>query len=107
MDSLVAGLQHLRFQGHEVTVFHVLHPDELAFPFDGNIKFDYLEGPLQVLTRPHLIRPAYLRVVKKYLAELQVGCETRRCDYFLMDTSRPLTTTLQAYLARRLQQGRL
>jgi uncharacterized protein (DUF58 family) len=58
VDALLAGLQHLRFQGHEVTVFHVLHPDEMAFPFEGNIKFDFLEGPLQVLTRPHLIRPA-------------------------------------------------
>jgi uncharacterized protein (DUF58 family) len=103
VDSLVAGLQHLRFQGHEVTVFHVLHPDELAFPFDGNIKFDYLEGPLQVLTRPHLIRPAYLRAVQGYLKELQAGCERNRCDYLLMDTSRPLAEMLAAYLARRLR----
>jgi uncharacterized protein (DUF58 family) len=103
VESLVAGLQHLRFQGHEVTVFHVLHPDELAFPFDGNIKFDFLEGPLQVLTRPHLIRPAYLRAVQGYLKELQAGCERNRCDYLLMDTSKPLAEMLAAYLARRLR----
>jgi uncharacterized protein (DUF58 family) len=103
VDSLLAGLQHLRFQGHEVTVFHVLHPDELEFPFDGNVKFDYLEGPLQVLTRPHLIRPAYLRAVQGYLKELQTGCERNRCDYLLMDTSRPLADMLAAYLARRMR----
>ena len=103
VDSLLKGLQHLRFQGHEVTVFHVLHPDELQFPFEGNIKFDFLEGPLQVLARPHLIRPAYLRAVKAYLKELQTGCERNRCDYLLMDTSKPLGEMLAAYLARRLR----
>ncbi|MCI0457945.1 MAG: DUF58 domain-containing protein [Gemmataceae bacterium] len=103
VEALLSGLQHLRYDGHEVTVFHVLHPDELRFPFDGNVKFDYLEGPLQVRTRPHLIRPSYLRVLQAYLAELQAGCERNRCDYVLVDTSRPLVETLSAYLARRLR----
>jgi uncharacterized protein (DUF58 family) len=103
VESLLGGLQHLRFDGHEVTVFHVLHPDELGFPFDGNVKFDYLEGPLQVLTRPHLIRPSYLRNLRAYLDELQTGCERNRCDYVLLDTSKSLAEALSAYLARRLR----
>ena len=107
LGELLKGLQHLRFQGHDVSVLHVMHPDELAFPFGGLVKFDDMELPRHLLTRPELIRPAYLRVVKKFLDDLQVGCETSRCDYFLMDTSRPLATTLQAFLARRLQQGRI
>jgi uncharacterized protein (DUF58 family) len=101
--GLLAGFQHLRFQGHEVTLFHVLHPDEVGFPFDGMIKFDGLEERLHLLTRPHLIRPAYLRAVQAYLKELQAGCEANRCDYVLMDTSRPLAETLTEYLARRLR----
>src|SRR5262249_45898658 len=103
IDELLSGLQHLRFDGHEVMVFHVLHPDETQFPFDGNIKFDYLEGPVQVLTRPQLIRPAYLRAIQNYLKELQTGCERNRCDYLLLDTSKPLADVLTAYLARRLR----
>jgi uncharacterized protein (DUF58 family) len=103
VGSLLSGLQHLRFAGHEVTVFHVLHPDELRFPFDGLVKFDGLELPRQVRTRPHLIRPAYLWVVERYLAELRRGCEANRCDYVRLDTGRPLTEPLTAYLARRLR----
>src|SRR5262249_38726494 len=57
VETLIDGLQHLRFQGHEVTVFHVLHPDEAEFPFNGMIKFDGMEETLKLLTRPQLIRP--------------------------------------------------
>jgi uncharacterized protein (DUF58 family) len=100
-EIILDGLRHLRFQGHEVTVFHVLHEDEMRFPFSGMIKFDGMEDKLELLTRPQLIRPAYMRALKKYLEELQTGCERNRCDYVLMNTSRPLGQALTEYLARR------
>jgi hypothetical protein len=80
-----------------------MHPDELKFPFEGLVKFDGLELPQYLLTRPHLIRPSYLRVLREYLDALRIGCEANRVDYVLMDTSRPLKETLGAYLARRLK----
>jgi uncharacterized protein (DUF58 family) len=103
VDQLLAGLQHLRFQGHEVTLFHVLHPDEIDFPFDGMVKFDGLELRQNVLTRPHMIRPAYRRIVQKYLDDLRRGCDANRCDYVLIDSTKPLTIALTTYLARRLK----
>lgn len=102
VEALLSGLQHLRFQGHDVAVLHVMHPDELEFPFDGLVKFDGMEEQRHLLTRPEMIRPAYLRAVKKYREELQNGCERNRCDYLLLNTGRPLKETLSAYLARRL-----
>jgi hypothetical protein len=102
-ESLLGGLRHLRFDGHEVVVFHVLHPDELEFPFDGMVKFDGLEENEHLLTRPQLIRPAYMNAVRRFLDELQSGCESNRCDYVLMDTSRPLAEALTHYLGRRLR----
>ena len=104
---MLEGLRHLRFMGHEVTVFHVLHPDEMAFPFEGMVKFDGMEVKEHLLTRPHLIRPSYLRAVQSYLKELREGCEANRVDYVLVDTSRPLAETLTAYLARRLRIRRI
>lgn len=101
--SIVGGLQHLRFGGHEVIVCHVLHPDEVDFPFHGRIKFDAMEESMHLLTRPQLIRPAYLRALQKYMDELQLGCERNRCDYVRMNTGRPLAETLTEYLARRLR----
>jgi uncharacterized protein (DUF58 family) len=103
VESLLDGLQHLRFEGHDVTVFHVMHPDELEFPLSGMIRFEGLEERQEVLTRPHLIRPAYQRAVKSYLEALRTGCENNRCDYVLMSTARPVAENLSAYLARRLR----
>src|SRR5262245_21581010 len=103
VDALLDGLQHLRFQGHEVTVFHVLHPDEVEFPFSGMIKFDAMEESMKLRKRPQVIRPAYRRALEKYLKDFQTGCERNQCDYVLMNTSRPLSETLTAYLARRLR----
>jgi hypothetical protein len=104
VESLLTAFQHLRFQGHEVTVFHVLHPDETEFPFEGMVRFEGMEDFKELLTRPHLIRPAYQRALEAFLQELQKGCEAHQCDYVLVNTGRPLAETLTEYLARRLRR---
>ncbi|HXD87856.1 MAG TPA: DUF58 domain-containing protein [Urbifossiella sp.] len=106
VESTLAGLRHLRFRGHEVVLFHVMHKDEVEFPLDGNIRFIGLEGFEELMTRPHLLRPAYLRVIEKYLGAMQKGCDGSGVDYVRMMTSRPLVASLGEYLVRRLQTGR-
>ena len=101
LQGLLTGLRHLHFCGHDVTVFHVLHPDEIGFPFEGLVRFEALEEQMQVRTRPHLIRPAYLRAMQNFLTEMRTGCEVNRFDYVLLDTSRPLAGSLTAYLAEQ------
>jgi uncharacterized protein (DUF58 family) len=106
VEPLLKGLRALRYLGHEVTLFHTLHSDELNFPFSGNLKFDGLEIPEEIKTRPHLIRPNYLRIFNAYLEELQKGCNASRIDYVPLDTTKPLVDVLPQYLVRRLQMGR-
>jgi uncharacterized protein (DUF58 family) len=105
LEPTLAGLRHLRFRGHEVVLFHILHPDEVKFPLDGNIRFIGLEGYEELMTRPHLLRPAYLRIVEKYLTEIRRGCDGCGADYVQMLTNRSLTKALAEYLVRRLQTG--
>ena len=106
LEPTLAGLRHLRFRGHEVILFHVLHPDEVKFPLDGNIRFIGLEGFEELMTRPHLLKPAYLRIVEKYLADIRRGCDGSGVDYIQLLTDRPLGNALSEYLVRRLQTGR-
>lgn len=100
-ESLLKGIRLLRFQGHEVMLFHIMHADEIDFPFDGMVKFAGLEVQQSLLTRPKLIRPAYINALDDYLKKLQRGCEANRCDYLLLNTAEPLAHALSQYLAKR------
>lgn len=105
VDSLLESIQHLRFLQHEVVLFHVMHNDELTFPFNGRARFDGLETSEEILTRPHQIRESYLRTVRTFLNNLRNGCESCGCDYVLLDTSHSLGDELAKYLAVRASQG--
>jgi len=103
VDAFMKGLDHLRFRGHNVTVFQILDPDELNFPFHGTCRFQGLEGSPEVLTQPSRIRAAYLEELRKLLGQIREGCERRHTDYVLVDTSRPVDEVLSTYLIRRLR----
>ena len=106
VPALVGGLRHLRFRGHEVVLFHVVHRDEEEFPLDGNVRFVDLEGAEQIRARPHLLRPAYLRAFNAFLAELATACDRARVGYVRLRTDRPLAPALAGYLIRRRELGR-
>lgn len=106
VETIVKGLRHLRFRGHEVILFHILHRDEIEFPLDGNIRFIGLEGFEEIMTRPHLLRPAYLKAVNSYLKDIQRGCDSSGVDYVRLVTDKPIVAPLGEYLIRRLQANR-
>jgi uncharacterized protein (DUF58 family) len=102
-QAVLDGIQHLRFGGNEVIVFHVMDPYELEFPFMGLVEFEGLEQVPKILTRPSEIRKSYLREVEAFRTRLRDGCERNNCHYILVNTSQSLDEVLSAYLAFRLR----
>jgi uncharacterized protein (DUF58 family) len=102
-EEFARGLDHLRFRGHNVVVFHILDPAELEFPFDGTLKFKGLEEAEEILTRPRRVREAYLAELGKFIARVRRACERCSVDHVLVDTSRPVDVVLAAYLTWRLR----
>jgi uncharacterized protein (DUF58 family) len=102
-QQILDGLQHLRFGGHEVIVFHTLDPYELEFPFTGLIEFEGLEQIPNILTRPSEIRKSYLRELEAFRLRLRDGCEKNQCHYVLVNTAHPIDEVLSGYLAFRLR----
>jgi uncharacterized protein (DUF58 family) len=100
-QRVLDGIQHLRFAGHEVILFHVLDPCEINFPFSGMVEFNALEITGKLLTRPAEIRKTYLREMNAFRARVREGCERNRSHYVLADTSVPMHEMLGAYLAFR------
>ncbi len=102
-QKVLDGIQHLRFGGNEVIVFHVLDPYELDFPFAGLVEFEGLEQAPKILTRPSEIRKSYLRELEAFRLRLRHGCERNHCHYLLVNTAQPFHEVLSAYLAFRLK----
>jgi uncharacterized protein (DUF58 family) len=106
MDDVLAGLDHLRFDGHNVMVLHTLDPHELDFPFKGTWQFDGLEGEEPLITQPERIRDEYLANLNEYLTAFRDGCVASQVDYALVDTSRPLDLVLNEFFHQRESMGR-
>ncbi|GAB4129848.1 DUF58 domain-containing protein [Thermopirellula anaerolimosa] len=99
--DLEKAVQQWRYQRHEVVLLHVLHHDELAFEFEGQVKFVGLELPDELLTRPDELRRSYLRAFQDFQERLAAICQRNRVEYLLVDTSRPPADVLADYLMQR------
>jgi uncharacterized protein (DUF58 family) len=101
VDDVLAGLDHLRFDGHNVVVLHTMDPYEIDFPFRGTWRFEGLEGEEPLTTQPERIREDYLASFNEYIEALRAGCVASHVDYTTVDTSRPLDAVLSEFFARR------
>jgi len=101
VDDILAGLDHLRFDGHSVIVLHTLDPYEIEFPFSGAWRFNGLEGEEPLTTQPERIREDYLKSFNEYIDALRQGCIASHVDYEMVDTSRPLDAVLCEFLVNR------
>ena len=101
VESLMAGLKHLRHQRHEVIVLQVLDPAELEFPFQRPTLFAGLESLPQVLAEPRGVRQAYLDELSVFLETIKVGCRSHQVDYELLRTDESFVLALQRVLTSR------
>ncbi len=103
--SVLDGLQHLRFKGHDVIVFHVLDETELNFPFENATKFIDMEGKSEFMAIPGMVRDTYMRRLHEHLEEFRKGCGRLQVDYHLLNTAKPLDFALFSYLTSRGRKG--
>lgn len=100
-DQILAGLEHLKHDGHEVIVFHTLDRAETEFPYDRLTLFEGMEGQPNLLIDPKDIRESYLAEMNLFREKLRKGCLRHRIDYELLTTDTPLDKALVSYLGRR------
>jgi uncharacterized protein (DUF58 family) len=100
-QKILDGIQHLRFGGNEVIVFHTMDPYELEFPFEGLVEFEGLEQIPKVLARPNEVRKTYMREVEAFQRRLREGCERQNTHYVPINTAHPLHEVIAGYLAFR------
>ncbi|HJQ26370.1 MAG TPA: DUF58 domain-containing protein [Blastocatellia bacterium] len=102
---LMQALEHLRFKGNEVVVFHLLDRQEVEFDFDEPLVLEDAESEEQLHVLPDVLRDEYRRAMRLHIDALKEGAARSRIDYELLKTSEPLDAALFSYLARRSQLG--
>jgi uncharacterized protein (DUF58 family) len=99
--QLLRRLAQLQRRKHEVTLFHLLDPAELEFPYEEQTLFQSLEDAREVEANGRDVRRGYLALMEEWLATLKRQAAEADLDYTLCPTDRPLDEVLLPFLARR------
>ena len=100
-NDIIKNIKLLCSRGLEVIIFHILHPDELTLPFEGDIVFESLEDDPSVGLDPTDIQAEYQQTVRKKIKSLKMNCTALGVDYVFLDTRSSLEQALSYYLLRR------
>ncbi len=83
-----AGLARLQSRGHEVTIIHLLTPDEIEPPLAGDLRLvDVETGESQEVSLDGGMRDLYRRRVQAWQEEIQAHCRRRGARYLPIVTS--------------------
>ncbi|MBW2461836.1 MAG: DUF58 domain-containing protein [Deltaproteobacteria bacterium] len=66
-EDALAPIAHLVSRGHEVILFHVLHPDEIDLPFPGPTRFLGCEGEEAIDADADAVRRSYKREIEAFI----------------------------------------
>ncbi|HVP67196.1 MAG TPA: DUF58 domain-containing protein [Anaeromyxobacteraceae bacterium] len=100
-ERVLKVVGELRKRRHEVTLFHVLDPAELEFPFEDPTMFLSMEDERKVEARGRDVKKGYLELVRRWLEETRRFASEADIDYVLARTDVPLDEVLVPFLARR------
>ena len=100
-EQTVRSLRSFRHRGHDVLVLHILHPDELNFPFRGPWIFLDAETAAKFPADAGLVRQEYLRALRVHIDALREQLRRHDIDYHLCTTAEPFDVALSAILAKR------
>lgn len=101
LDRLFQALQHLRFQKHDVALFHLLDRRELEFNFNRPLRFVDLEQSGHLLAEPAIVRRHYLGQLQDYLDQFQSECSRLQTDYRRILTEDDYEVVLGRFLVDR------
>jgi uncharacterized protein (DUF58 family) len=102
-DELFAALQHLRYNKHEVILFHIVEgAQELDFEFENRpYEFVDLESGARTRLQPAQIKEQYKAGVAAWQKELSEKCHQYGIDRVAVDLREDVTAVLHAFLLKR------
>ncbi|MEY4111321.1 MAG: hypothetical protein RLZZ46_1677 [Bacteroidota bacterium] len=101
--EMFSALQHLKHNGHEVILFHVLDiKHELDFDFGPGIyKFIDMESGEDIKIFPGQVKEKYQEEMKKYCSAIKLRCGQYGIDYVEADINKGFAQVLLPFLVKR------
>ena len=103
LDEMFSALQHLRYNKHEVILFHVVDKaKEIEFDFENRpYKFIDMESGDELKLTPGEIRNQYVENVSEFVHELKLRCGKYMVDFVPADINEGFKQILHPYLLKR------
>jgi uncharacterized protein (DUF58 family) len=100
-EALRGCFQHLQFRKHDVAVFHLLDPLEVAFEFRRPMRFLDMEGGPAIFAEPNEIAERYHRALQTYLDGLRAVVLESAVDYHRVSLDTDYEQVLTQFLVGR------
>jgi uncharacterized protein (DUF58 family) len=102
-EELFSALQHLKYNKHEVILFHIVDKSkELNFEYENRpYVFIDMESGERVKLHPNLVKSEYQRQILEYKHQLQLKCLQYKIDFVEVDIQDGYKNILQTYLVKR------
>lgn len=102
-DKVISALQHLKYNKHQVILFHVMDKEsELNFDFENRpYNFVDMETGEQIKAFPGEIREKYLDYIKQYHHEIQLKCGQFGIEYVQADIQEGFRQIILPFLKKR------
>lgn len=102
-EELFSALQHLKFNKHEVILFHTLDKSlEIDFNFDNRpYVFEDVETGEKLKLFPSEVKDYYQHETQAFIAELTNRCRQYRIDFSPADVALPIDQILLPFLVKR------
>jgi uncharacterized protein (DUF58 family) len=103
LDELFSALRHLRYNKHEVILFHVVDKSmEIDFQFDNRpYRFVDMESGEELRLMPSEIRKEYVQKSNEFVRELRLRCGKYNIDFIAADIRAGFRQVLLPYLLKR------
>ncbi len=103
IEDLFSAMQHLRYNKHEVILFHVVDgAQELEFDFENRpYEFVDMESGERIKLQPHQIKEQYMSKMNDFQELIANRCHQYQIDRVAVDLSKPVDEVLHAFLVKR------
>jgi len=90
IETIEQTVKLIKNSRKELSLFHILHPDETEFNFTGSIEFEDMETNSKIITDTDSLRQSYRKRVGEFIENIRHICHENESRHVLAPTNEPI-----------------